>query len=74
MDSLTSPTCSLSYLSNAFFKTSKEGKISIDENGVTTFDENVKNNQFYIKLNNKNSYIEEKIDNTLLNRGDINEK
>ena len=57
-----------------FFKTSKEGKINIDENGVTTFDENVKNNQFYIKINNKNSSIEEKIDNTLLNRGDINEK
>ena len=47
---------------------------AIDENGVTTFNENVKNNQFYIKINNKNSYIEGKIDNTLLNRGDINEK
>ena len=59
---------------DAFFKTSKEGKISIDKNGVTTFNENAKNNQFYIQLNNENSFIEEKIDDILLNRGEFNEK
>ena len=59
---------------DAFFKTSKEGKISIDKNGVTTFNENAKNNQFYIQLNNENSFIEERIDDILLNRGEFNEK
>jgi hypothetical protein len=56
-----------------FFKVSKEGKISISDDGVTTFSENEKCHHFYLSINNTNEFIVDKIDAELIKEGKPND-
>lgn len=47
-----------------FFKLSKEGEISIDENGITTHNPEVKKGHYYLMIDNSVDYIAKKIDST----------
>lgn len=48
------------------FKTSSNGTISILDDGETLFDESTHSNHYYIRLNNSIKYIENKINNILM--------
>ena len=56
-----------------FFKVSKEGKITIDDNGVTTYSDNEKCRHFYLSLNNSVEFIAEKIDAQLIKEDRTND-
>lgn len=55
------------------FDLSQEGTVTVDEQGHTAFNGNLKGNHYYIRLNNSTEYTQNKIDQTL-SRGDNYDK
>ena len=60
--------------SDDIFKISCNGTINILDDGITLFDNKAKNNHYYLRIINDNSYIENKIDNALLKGLKITQK